>query len=387
MGVLDFLFEGNPPPSVTTYGSSTSNLPQWLSDYTQALITKANATAGEAYTPYQGPRVAGLNSDQTNAFDLVRNNVGGWNDEMEQAESQNAGALTQSMPYLQQAGQSTPDAITRGGYLNPYTDNVIARGTLEANRNYNENILPGLEDRFTRNGQSGSTAHYREADRASRDLTEGVQSQAMEALAKGWDTAGAQYQNDAARNLQLGSTIGNLNLDASKNSADLAAGRQRMAGLDAAGLNAIGETEQQQTQKNLDTAYGDFQNQLNYPKEQLAFLQSMIQGVPHDSTSTTTGTAPASAVGPSPLAQFLALYGAYKDVKGDGKAQGGLILEPLAPLDHYAAGGRVDHPGPTQQLARFGHYARGIKQARARRDHQVKQAFNYARGGLACLEQ
>ena len=59
-GALDFLFEGKAPPSVTTYGSTVTDMPKWLSDYTQGLIGKANAVAGEDYQAYGGPRLAGL---------------------------------------------------------------------------------------------------------------------------------------------------------------------------------------------------------------------------------------------------------------------------------------------------------------------------------------
>ena len=45
--VTDFLFEGKPPKSVTTYGQTIENVPKWMSDYTQGLIARANAAAAE----------------------------------------------------------------------------------------------------------------------------------------------------------------------------------------------------------------------------------------------------------------------------------------------------------------------------------------------------
>src|SRR5687768_9235979 len=105
MGVLDFLFEGSPPPSTTTYGTTVENMPQWLSDYTQALIARANMVAGEGYQAYQGPRVAGFTDDQTNAFDVIRNNIGNWNDEFDASKTATGGALTQASPYFNQANQ------------------------------------------------------------------------------------------------------------------------------------------------------------------------------------------------------------------------------------------------------------------------------------------
>lgn len=68
MGILDFLFEGAPPPSVTEYGVTTENLPAWYSDYTQGLIAKANAIAAEPYQTYGQPRLAELDPYQTAAY-------------------------------------------------------------------------------------------------------------------------------------------------------------------------------------------------------------------------------------------------------------------------------------------------------------------------------
>jgi hypothetical protein len=60
MAILDFLFEGKPPASVTTYGQTVENLPAWYSDYTQGLIARANAVAAEPFQTYGYPRIAGL---------------------------------------------------------------------------------------------------------------------------------------------------------------------------------------------------------------------------------------------------------------------------------------------------------------------------------------
>ena len=67
-GVLDFLFEGKPPASVTTYGQTATDVPKWMSDYTQGLIARANAVAAEEYIPYEGPRIAGFDQDQQQAI-------------------------------------------------------------------------------------------------------------------------------------------------------------------------------------------------------------------------------------------------------------------------------------------------------------------------------
>lgn len=363
MGVLDFLFEGSPPPSTTTYGSSVSNMPQWLSDYTQGIIARANTQAAEPYQQYGGPRVAGFTDDQNNAFDVIRNNIGGWNDEFDASKQATQGGLSQAMPLFQQAAQSTPSQVQN--YMDPYVGSVIDRGTQLANRNYEENIAPGISARFIRGGQSGSAAHQRETENAARDLTEGVQSNAMAALSDAYKTAGSQYQTDASRLGQLGTSVGSLGLQAGQQFGNLATQQQALTQGDARALDASGQEQQQQTQKNLDTAYGDFTAQRDNPKNNIDWLNSIVHGVPSQNSTSTTTTGPGSSFQPSPISQLIAAYGMYKDIKRDG----GLIK----PRSRYADGGTV----------------KALHSAADQMDGIIAKALGIAvggRGGLSSLE-
>jgi hypothetical protein len=38
MSLSDFLFQGSPPPSVTTYGSSSASMPAWFEDYQKGIL-------------------------------------------------------------------------------------------------------------------------------------------------------------------------------------------------------------------------------------------------------------------------------------------------------------------------------------------------------------
>lgn len=346
MGVLDFLFEGSPPPSTTTYGTTVENMPQWLSDYTQALIARANMVAGEGYQAYQGPRVAGFTDDQTNAFDVIRNNIGNWNDEFDASKTATGGALTQSMPFFNQAAQTMPGQIDQ--YMDPYVGNVIDRAKLEANRNWEENIMPGIESRFITSGQSGSSGHRVGLERAGRDVSEGLHSQSLAALSDAYKTAGSQYQTDAQRLAGIGQNVGQLGLQTGSQMAGLAQLQQSLSGRDASSLSMVGDARQQQNQRNLDLAYGDFREQRDYPRQNVDWMSSIIRGMPHDTTTNTTSTGPANAYQPSPLSQLISLYGLYKDVTD--KAQGGVVRK--------ARGGITHIPGP---IGGYGRYAEGGK--------------------------
>ncbi len=80
-------------------------------------------------------------------------------------------------------------------------------------------------------------------------------------------------------------------------------------------LDALGRTQQAETQAGLDIGYQDYLRQQGYPSEQLAFLSNTIQGLPVQAAGTTTTT---GSTYTNPLQQAagaglagLSLYKAY----------------------------------------------------------------------------
>ena len=119
MGVLDFLFQGAPPASVTTYGETTSNVPAWYSDYTQGLISRANSIAAEPYQPYSQARIAGFDPLQTEAYNKTAGLSGEYQPllDMSQNAIYNAGSgssVGAASPYIQQALQYNPASAASG---------------------------------------------------------------------------------------------------------------------------------------------------------------------------------------------------------------------------------------------------------------------------------
>lgn len=93
MAFGDFLFGGNPPPSTTTYGTSTTSIPQWYLDYQQGILAAGNAIASQEYQPYVDAngnaiqRIAGLTEDQQAAAQGIRDNYGAYQGILGQAAS------------------------------------------------------------------------------------------------------------------------------------------------------------------------------------------------------------------------------------------------------------------------------------------------------------
>lgn len=345
MGVLDFLFEGRPPASVTTYGQSIQNVPSWLSDYTQGLIARANTVAAEPYQAYQGPRIAGFSPFQTDAQNMAKENVGKWSPLTDAAQSGyqgvlgGPGALSQASPYLKAGTGSYTDQVER--YMNPYVNNVIDRSTDLATRKLQEQLMPAINQNFIKSGAYGSAGQQRAVGQALRDVTGEIQSQSRAALSDAYNQ-GAQLQGtEAMRQLQAGQMAGSLygqdmsnRLQASQGLGGLGQMIQSMRGTDAAALAAAGADQQNLTQRNLDLAYGDFQQQRDFPLQRVNWMSSIINGLPSmGGTTQTQNTGPAQSYGPSAISQLASLYSLYRGIKDDGKARGGLA--------RYAKGGLV----------------------------------------------
>lgn len=363
MGSLtDFLFEGTAPPATTQYGIKTDNIPQWMSDYTQGLVARANAIAAEPYQTYGGPRIAGFTNDTQNAFNMTRQAANSYQSPLSAAmgmTQQGAGTNIQgaAQPYLGQSGNLTMDALGQSGaaaaspymqqaaqnfpgnvdqYMDPYIGNVINRSADLANRNFTENLMPSIQDKFTRAGQYGSKGMLTDATRAARDTTENIQNQANAALSQAYQSAGQMFGADQSRQAglaqlagqlgsqqqnaylqaaqqmgQLGSTAGQLagqqgqlSLNAGQQMGNLGQMAQQLGLQGAGALDTIGQMQQGLNQKNLDTAYQDFLNQTNYPRQTIDWMSSVIRGLPAPTSTQTTTTGNTGTPGPSPLAQI-----------------------------------------------------------------------------------
>lgn len=334
MAILDFLFQGSPPPSTTTYGESTQGIPQFMSDYTQGLLSRANAVAAEPYQAYGGPRLATFSPEQEEAFRMTRESTGAFMPTIQAGldltgQAMNKSAYGAAAPYMNLAGQSAPSMVR--GYMNPYEDLVVNRIGQLAGRNLSENLMPAIDRNFIRAGQYGSSAMMGAVGRGLRDTQESALAQQGNLLQQGYGQAMGAAQTDLSRLANLGQLAGNLT---TQDVNALLSGGQQMASLgqqgqamnlkDLAALEAAGQTQQGQAQKGLDIAYGDFQRQRDYPKEQLAMMNALIRGLPYGTTTNTSATGPANTYQPSPLAQIAgaaALGSGLKLFKKGGKVR------------------------------------------------------------------
>ena len=363
--VTDFLFEGQPPQSVTTYGQTVENVPKWMSDYTQGLIARANAAAAEPYIPYGGPRIAGFSPEQEAAFGMVEENVGAYQPFLEAGASGIGGGLSRAAniarsadPYLQQAQGSFTDPGVAGQYMDPYIQNVLARQAEESGRQLTERFIPELQGAFTGAGQFGSrggTGSMQDiGTRGVREIAEGLQGQQLAALSGAYSDAGQRYEAERGRYGQLASTRGALEEASARAMFTGAEGAGRLgefaqqAGLtDAAAMEAIGQQTRGMDQASMDLAYQDFLEQRDLPMARTQFMSDIIRGLPSQGgVTTTSATGPASIYQPSPISQAIGAYGVYRGLNPPaGTARGGYIDGEYEDVTGYADGGYVDADG------------------------------------------
>ena len=327
MGALDFLFEGSPPESVTTHGQTIQGMPKWYSDYTQGLISRANAIAAEPYQAYGGPRIAGLTPQQMQAYDMIPGITQGAQDVLAGVPGMPGGAAS-AAPFLAKAGRTFPEAADE--YMNPYMKHVTDRAGELTRRTLDEQLLPSVERVFGAGGHDPrSSAYRRTVDRGVRELAEGLQGQNLAALAEGYNTSGQIFGQDAGRMGALAQTAGALGLEDIDSQTRLAQTMQDTGLTGAAALEAAGAAQQAQTQRSLDLGYEDFARQRDYPRSNVDWMSSIIRGIPTETSTTTTGSGPADVYQPSLLGQLASAGTAAAGIWDIFKnARGGRIKAP-----------------------------------------------------------
>jgi hypothetical protein len=107
---------------------------------------------------------------------------------------------------------------------------------------------------------------------------------------------GMQAQSQTEQLRQAGKTLGLHGLELAGNTAGQLAEFQKLS--DNMQMQrfqtmlGIGQTAEDRQQKALDLAYEDYQNQVNWPRQNLSFVSSMLASQPTGTNSTQTNYAP-----------------------------------------------------------------------------------------------
>lgn len=330
-------------------------------------------TMGKAQTGMEGfsskETADRLRADQANYLrqDLVNKGLDAGQNLFGQAGTTTAEALSEralaaANPYLQAASQTAASQV--GQYMNPYQTGVMDVIAKQGARNLTENLLPGVSDAFVRAGQFGSNRMGEFGSRALRDTQESILNQQAQAAQQGYGQALGAAQADLARQAGLAGTVGSISgadlsrilqggsqygqlgqmqtqagqqqqqfglgavstaqqaqaqdyqrqMAALQQMAAMVQQEQGMRAADVAALESAGAAMQNQQQRQLDAAKGQFMEQQLYPKQQMDWLSTQIRGMapitPQTQTSSSTTTG--ATYNPSPLSQLATGLYTYK---------------------------------------------------------------------------
>lgn len=308
-GALDYLFGGTPPPSVNSTTAQTNGLPDWYQEYIRGIAAKGTDLAGQAeLQPLPAQSVAGFTPDQIQAFQQVRDNQGVYKPLLGQAATLASGIAPAAQGMVAQGqaavagpAQQFPDNVSK--YMSPYTQAVTDNIARLGNRNFNEQIMPGINAGMIGSGQFGSERNADVLARAGRDAQADITGAQSTALQAGFNTAGTLFNADANRTqqqqqLQSGAALAGAGVNttaASTAANNLGALGQSFSALglgDAQTLQAVGAQQQQLGQAGLDTTYANDMASVNNGFSNLNNLNSIVRGIPMPSTQVGTTNAP-----------------------------------------------------------------------------------------------
>lgn len=311
-----------------------TNLPEYAEPFYRDLLARVGYESSIPYEPYQGSRLQYFSPAEQEAMRRFEQlGVSGTPDEL-MAAGDIAAQVGTGNPYAETMLETTKRAQEMPGYgyrsvtgsvledyMSPYQQMVVDRQKEEAMR---QSQIMGQNIGLQAAGQ-GSLGGYREAIMQSerqRNLEDQLGDIQAAGSQQAYEQGRAAFEADEARraaaaqmNLGQAETAARLGqqaysqllagegqrLQAAGMLGDFTAQRQAQEMERLRAMQAAGQIQRELQQRGLDIGYADFLRQQAFPKEQLAFYSSMLQGVP-----VTPGSIQQSyGVGPSTTQQLL----------------------------------------------------------------------------------
>lgn len=302
----------------------------------------AKNVAAIPYQPYYGDRIANFTNTELQGMNATRNAAtsGLGYQNLNNAVTAATGVAGYN-PVNVQAG-NTLDGF--GAYLDAaapmFQGAVIDQSMADIDRMRRMSLNAGAANAAQQGAFGGSRHGVADAE-TNRAALDQLGRTSADLRMQGWNTALGAYTGDLNRSMQAqmanqnaGLAGANMSLTAANQLASLAAMQRQFGYSDAQALQQLGAQERGMNQLNLDLAYSDFQNQRDYPLQQLSILQSALSQTPYGSTVSGTGTAARNSGSPlaGAIGGGLAGYGLGSSIGAIGGplgAVGGALLGGL----------------------------------------------------------
>lgn len=244
------------PTAAPTFGSTSSTLSNWIGPYVTNMLGQAQALANMPYATYQGPLTAGPSQIQSNIFQglgslTMPQNLG--------ASFTSSGAPT--IASASTAGPTTAPTATgiASQYMNPYLQAVLQPQLSEMQRQAQITQMNNAA-KATQAGAFGGGRHGIMDAELQRNLLGEMNEAIGKGYASAYDSARDQFNTENRQNqglVQLMSSIG-----------------REQRGIEQEGVTAD---------------YNEFLQQRDYPMRMVQFMQSMLQGLPIGTNTTSPG--------------------------------------------------------------------------------------------------
>lgn len=246
--------------TVPAPGTSTSStLSEWAGPYVTDMLGKAQAISETPYQVYAGPQVAGESALQSKYFQGLGNLAfpSALGQSFTSTGAPTAGLTTDGTPNM--------GTTNVGAYMNPYLQNVLQPQLAELRRQSQVNLQPSLAKLTMAGGLGGGRQAIMESE-AARNLLQEQNKTVGQGYATAFDKAREQFNTEQQQ-------------------------AQKVADM----LSTAGATQRGIEQEGITADYNEFLAQRDYPKTQIQFLQSMLQGLPISTMSTSV--APQTGLG------------------------------------------------------------------------------------------
>ena len=259
----------------STGGSNQQTLSEWAGPYVTDMLGKAQAISEQPYAVYGGPQTAGESGLQSKVFQGLGNLAfpGQLGQSFSSTGAYQPPGMTPGIYNTQpigtgagapMGGMGAPMGGQSGGqtgvasqYMNPYLDAVLQPQLAELRRQSEINLQPGLAKMTQSGGYGGGRQAIMESE-ANRNLLQEQNKAIGTGYASAYDKAMGQFNTEQAQAKTLADMMSE------------AGGQQR--GIEQQGISAD---------------YNEFLAQRDDPMKKTQYLQSMLQGLPISTVSST----------------------------------------------------------------------------------------------------
>jgi hypothetical protein len=273
--------------------SKTSGaLPWWVQGAHKTLIDKAeNFAYGDLgkYEEYGGQEIAGLTPQELQANE-ARQEIFNRGDVAGQFAAEQLGKSAGLTDQVWDVANSEFGADDYESRKNPYFDAVTSMNLREADQSFDRRIN---QDQASSTARGGSIGSYRVG--LENAFLEGERGQVLGDIRNqgeldNWNQAQTSFYGDRDSKLaglgQGASAYNELGAQASALGTQSLAREQSMTNE----LGRSGSIEREMLQRELDLGKRNWQNEQDYPKQQMNWMSSMLSGVPNAQLGTTTTT-------------------------------------------------------------------------------------------------